>query len=350
MEEYKQKKEIPNLMFAGLAGGGKSSLAKIIVNELLDCQYLYINASDRNGIDTVRVEISSFAQTKSIDGKLKVVILDEADGLTPDGQRALRNTMEEFSDNVRFILTCNQKYRVIGPIQSRTQVFDIVPPLSDCVEYVRYILTQEGISVPPEQKAKLISQGYSEQGAKVQEVTAKLEENKKKTAEVSAQFELENRKIILGYLERKLTADGTLTDDELNWLLEKGQAWGMYSEEAIAAMQAAMDEANNLIDTYNSIPTYINTNINTSYTTTGNPPTTIGPPGVYASGGEVYAGNPVTVGEAGKETFMPSQNGRILGHAESLHAMSLGGGSNYFYGNVTLQISEDAAGGLLEYR
>ena len=157
MEEYKQKKEIPNLMFAGLAGGGKSSLAKILVNELLDCQYLYINASDRNGIDTVRVEISSFAQTKSIDGKLKVVILDEADGLTPDGQRALRNTMEEFSDNVRFILTCNQKYRVIGPIQSRTQVFDIVPPLSGCVEYVKYILTQEGISVPPEQKAKLIT-------------------------------------------------------------------------------------------------------------------------------------------------------------------------------------------------
>ena len=157
MESYREKQEIPNLLFAGLPGGGKTSLAKILVNDVLDCQYLYINASDKNGIDVVRNEITNFAQTKSIDGKLKVVILDEADGGSPENQRALRNTMEEYSSNVRFILTCNQKYRVIGPIQSRTQIFDIVPPLSGCVEYVKHILTEEGISVPPDQKAKLIT-------------------------------------------------------------------------------------------------------------------------------------------------------------------------------------------------
>lgn len=156
MREFITKKEIPNLLFAGQAGGGKSSLAKILVNTL-DCQYIYINASDRNGIDTVRNEISNFAKTRSIDGKLKVIILDEADGLTADGQRALRNTMEEFASNVRFILTCNAKYKVIKPIQSRTQVFDIVPPMNGVAERIKKILKDEKVSVPTDQGPKLIT-------------------------------------------------------------------------------------------------------------------------------------------------------------------------------------------------
>lgn len=156
-QEYKKKQEIPNLLFAGRAGGGKSSLAKILVNDVLDCQYLYINASDRNGIDTIRNEISNFARTRSIDGKLKVVVLDEADGLTADAQRALRNTMEEFASNVRFILTCNYKYRIIEAIQSRTQVFDIVPPMNGCADRVKKILRDEKIVVDPEQGPKLVA-------------------------------------------------------------------------------------------------------------------------------------------------------------------------------------------------
>ena len=155
LENFRTKQEIPNLLFSGGAGAGKTTVAKILVNEVLDCQYLYINASDKNGIDTVRNEIANFAQTKSIDGKLKVVILDEADGLTADGQRALRNMMEEFSSNVRFILTCNYKYRIIGPIQSRTQVFDLVPPMAGCVDRIKHILKQEGITYDAEQIAKL---------------------------------------------------------------------------------------------------------------------------------------------------------------------------------------------------
>lgn len=157
MQEYKAKQEIPNLMFAGGAGGGKTTLAKILATDVLDCQYLYINASDENGIDTVRYKISNFAQTMSIDGKLKVIILDECDGLTVDGQRALRNIMEEYSSNVRFILTCNYKYRVIGPIQSRTQCFDLVPPLNGCIARVKHILNEEKITVAAEEKTKLIA-------------------------------------------------------------------------------------------------------------------------------------------------------------------------------------------------
>jgi replication factor C small subunit len=155
VEEFRTKQEIPNVLFAGNAGGGKTTLAKIIVTEILDCQYLYINASDENGIDTIRSKITNFAQTRSIDGKLKIVILDEADGLTADAQRALRNTMEEFAENVRFILTCNYKYRIVGPIQSRVQSYEIVPPLTGCVERVKHILATEKITVAADQGPKL---------------------------------------------------------------------------------------------------------------------------------------------------------------------------------------------------
>jgi len=153
---FKTKEEIPNLLFIGTPGLGKTSLAKIIVNDLLGCQYLYINASDENGIDTIRTKVTSFAQTKSIDGKVKVIILDEADGLSIDAQRVLRNTMEEFAKITRFILTANYKYRVIPALQSRCQSFDLTPPLEAVVKRCALILKHEGIDIPNDQKVKFI--------------------------------------------------------------------------------------------------------------------------------------------------------------------------------------------------
>ena len=163
-EEYKSTQMIPNLLFIGNAGIGKTSLAKVIAKDVIkDSQYLYINASDENGIDTIRVVVTNFAKTRSLTGALKIVILDEVDGLTMDAQRALRNTMEEYSSNTRFILTANYKHRVIQPLQSRSQSFDLTPPIKSCVSRVVHILKQENIEVVESEKkniTKLIKSFY----------------------------------------------------------------------------------------------------------------------------------------------------------------------------------------------
>jgi len=153
---YKNKQEIPNLLFTGGPGIGKTSSAKIIVNDILGCQYLYINASDENGIDTIRTKVTGFAQTMSIDGKIKVIILDETDGLSIDAQRALRNTMEEFAGITRFILTANYSYRIIPALRSRCQSFDLTPPLDAAVKRCAVILKKEGISIGEDQKVKFV--------------------------------------------------------------------------------------------------------------------------------------------------------------------------------------------------
>jgi len=148
--------KIPHVLFVSAPGSGKTSLAKILVKEL-GCSYRYINASDERGIDTIREKVIGFAQTKSFDGGIKIIILDEMDGLTPDAQRALRNTMEEFSENAGFILTANYKNRIIEAIRSRAQIFEIVPPFDGCVKRVVEIIKTEGIKVSTEQKERLMS-------------------------------------------------------------------------------------------------------------------------------------------------------------------------------------------------
>ena len=149
-----KKGEIPHTLLCAPAGTGKTSLAKIIVKEL-DAVYRYINASDERGIDSVREKIVPFAQTKSIDGRLKIIILDEVDGFTPDAQRALRNIIEEYSDNLRFILTANYKNRISTPLKSRTIAFELIPPLKEVIARVVHVITSENVTVNDDQKIAL---------------------------------------------------------------------------------------------------------------------------------------------------------------------------------------------------
>ena len=151
---YLKQNDIQNFLFYGTAGTGKTTLAKLIVNNL-DCEYLYINASDENGIDTIREKVKGFASVASFK-PFKVVILDEADYITIQGQAALRNIIETFSRSTRFILTCNYIERVIDPLQSRCQIFNLTPPLEGILNRIIFILKSEGIQVPVEEKSKLV--------------------------------------------------------------------------------------------------------------------------------------------------------------------------------------------------
>jgi len=150
------KDEIPNLLFCGNVGVGKTSLAKILVHDVLKCDYLYINASDENGIDTIRNKITGFIQTKSFDGNIKVVVLDEADAMTKNAQDALRNMMESYAANARFILTGNHKHKISAALQSRCQSLDIRPTLKQAFKRCIDILANEGVEIDQEQKKQVL--------------------------------------------------------------------------------------------------------------------------------------------------------------------------------------------------
>ena len=144
ISKYLEQNDIQNLIFYGPAGTGKTTLAKLIVNNL-DCESIYINASDERGIETIRDKVSSFASVASFK-PLKVVILDEADFLTIQAQASLRNIIETFSRTTRFIMTCNFVERIIDPLQSRCQVLKIVPPTKkDVAKHLSWIMDEEGI-------------------------------------------------------------------------------------------------------------------------------------------------------------------------------------------------------------
>ena len=159
MSKYLKQNDIQNLIFYGPAGTGKTTLAKLLVKNL-NCEYLYINASDERGIETIRDKVSGFASTMSFK-PLKVVILDEADFLTIQAQASLRNVIETFSKSTRFILTCNYVERIIDPLQSRCQVLKIVPPSKgEVAKHLFNILSEENTQHNTNHLKDIVNQYY----------------------------------------------------------------------------------------------------------------------------------------------------------------------------------------------
>ena len=159
IQQYLDNNDIPHLLLYGKAGTGKTTLAKLIVNTI-KCDFMIINASDENNVDTVRNKVKGFASSVGFSG-FKVIILDEFDYMTPNAQAILRNLMETFSKHCRFILTCNYIEKIIDPIQSRCQSFAITPPTKkDVAIQVSKILDTEKITYDIKNVADIVSSYY----------------------------------------------------------------------------------------------------------------------------------------------------------------------------------------------
>ena len=156
---YLESGDLPHLLLYGRAGTGKTTLAKLLVNNI-ECDYLYINASDENNVETVRTKVKQFASTVGFKD-MKIVILDECDYITPNAQAALRNLMETFSKHCRFILTCNYVERIIDPIQSRCQSFQIIPPdRKQVATHLSDILSKESVQYELDDIVTIVNSGY----------------------------------------------------------------------------------------------------------------------------------------------------------------------------------------------
>ena len=159
VQEYINEGTLQNLLLFGPAGTGKTSLAKLIVKQL-EADYLYINASDERGIDTIRDKIVPFASSIGFNG-LKIIILDESDYLTPQAQATLRNVIETFNNSCRFIFTCNYLDRIISPLQSRCVAFGIIPPSKKEVgQHILQICEKEKINYTKEDLGQIIITHY----------------------------------------------------------------------------------------------------------------------------------------------------------------------------------------------
>ena len=221
VKHYLDSGDLPHLLLFGKAGTGKTTLAKLLVNNI-DCDYLYINASDENNVETVRSKVKNFASTMGFKD-YKVIILDECDYITPNAQAALRNLMETFSKHCRFILTCNFVERIIDPIQSRCQSFQVIPPnKNDVAKHLHNILTQEGVGYEREDLGIIVNSGYPDirrviNGAQRQSIGGRLSIDKQSIVENDYKMKLleilktQDKKTAFKNI-RQLLADAKVTD------------------------------------------------------------------------------------------------------------------------------------------
>jgi replication factor C small subunit len=159
MNEYLKDKSFPNLLFSGDAGTGKTTIAKILAYTVSGKENtLYINASDRNNIDTIRTDVVNFCATLGFEKTIKTIILDECDGLLPQSQKALRSVMEEYTSSTRFIMTCNYINKIIDPIKSRCTKYEFFgAKKEDIAKRCFILLKKKGVKIGADNKDKVIT-------------------------------------------------------------------------------------------------------------------------------------------------------------------------------------------------
>jgi replication factor C small subunit len=215
---YLESEDVPHLLLYGKAGTGKTTLAKIVVNNI-DCDYMYINASDENKVDDVRNKIKTFASSVGFKS-LKVIILDECDYLTPNAQAALRNLMETFSKHCRFILTCNYVERIIDPIQSRCQSYKVVPPSKkEVAQQMVNILNEENCTFELDDIALIVNAGYPDIRRVINSAQRQIVDGKLKidtSSVIQNNYKLQLLEMLSSNAKlndiRKLIADNSISD------------------------------------------------------------------------------------------------------------------------------------------
>ena len=237
VEVYLESGDLPHLLLYGKAGTGKTTLAKLLVNNI-ECDYLYINASDENNVDTVRTKVKNFASTIGFKD-MKIIILDECDYITPNAQAALRNLMETFSKHCRFILTCNYVERIIDPIQSRCQSFQIIPPdRKEVAFHLSNILKKENVQFKNEDIVTIVNSGYPDIRRTINSAQRNVVNDKLKL-DISSIIQNDYKLKLLKILEtqnkknafkdvRQLLADNKITDfaDLFRLLYDEVDNWG----------------------------------------------------------------------------------------------------------------------------
>jgi DNA polymerase III delta prime subunit len=218
---YIESGDLPHLLLYGKAGTGKTTLAKILVKQI-ECDSLYINASDVRRVDDLIPKVRNFASTIGFKDN-KIITLDEVDYISPHSQAALRNLMETFSKHCRFILTCNYVERIIDPIQSRCQSFQIIPPSrSEVAQRMVQILKEEDVVYELDDLKILVNSGYPDirrviNSAQRQSIDGKLVVDKQSIVENDYKLKLleilkvQDKKSAFKNI-RQLVADSQITD------------------------------------------------------------------------------------------------------------------------------------------